>query len=77
MIYSTRLFVGESSWQPDRKLQRRLHMLGAEYDKAAHDEYLSILNERSCSSSCHGNKYKKYSLIWQKTPPSAIKPGES
>lgn len=41
------VFVGDFSWQPDRKLQRRLDMLGKKYDEAAHDEYLSLMNNRA------------------------------
>lgn len=39
--------IGELSWQPNRPLQRRLHKLGGEYDKAAHDEYLILMNNRA------------------------------
>lgn len=41
------VFVGNLRWQPDRKLQRKLHMLGEKYDEAAHDEYLFLMNNRA------------------------------
>ena len=45
------LFDGVSrekfSWRPDTKLERRLYRSGEEYDEAAHDEYLYLMNDRS------------------------------
>ena len=35
------------SWRPDTKLETRLYMSGEEYDEAAHDEYLSLMNDRA------------------------------
>lgn len=42
-----KVFVGELSWQPNRQLQWRLYKLGEEYDTAAHEEYLIIMNNRA------------------------------
>ena len=42
-----KVFIGELSWQPNRQLQWRLHKVDGEYDKAAHDEYLVLMNKRA------------------------------
>lgn len=44
-----KVFIGELSWQPNRQLQWRLYEVGGEYDKAAHDEYLILMNKRAPS----------------------------
>lgn len=42
-----KVFIGELSWQPNRQLQLRLHKVGGEYDKAAYDEYLMLINKHA------------------------------
>lgn len=41
------VFIGDFLWQPNKKHQRRLDLLGEKYDEAAHDEYLSLMNNRT------------------------------
>ena len=37
--------TGKFSWRPDKKLKRRLNRSGEEFDEAAHDQYLSLMND--------------------------------
>ena len=39
--------IGELSWRPNKPLQWRLSKSDGEYDKAAHDEYLILMNNRA------------------------------